>query len=279
MSAIELKERGGFAYREGIPAGEATGDPVVCVHGFPESSRMWEPLMAELVASGRRCVAPDLYGLGDSSDNSPATFEHNLGAFTAFVSAQDLGPVVLVVHDWGGFVGLAWACDHPGDVTALVIANTGFFSDGKWHGIADAIRGEQGEAIVAALDRDGFTALLRASGNAFDEADIEAYWKPYEDGRGQRATLDFYRSMDFFKLEPWQGKLAELGVPTLILWGAGDQFAPVAGARRFEREIPGSELVVLEGVGHFVFDEEPERSAAEVLAFLGSTAATTGDSA
>ena len=265
-----MKKQGGFAYREAGPGGEETGDAVVCVHGFPESSRMWEPLMAELAAAGRRSVAPDLYGLGDSPDDSPATFEHNLEAFTEFIALNDLGPVVLVVHDWGAFIGLTWACQHPDQVTALVISDGGFFSDGKWHGMADAIRGEQGEAIVAGIDRDGFAALLRSADNAFDDDDIDAYWKPYEDGRGQRATLAFYRSMDFAKLEPFQGKLAELGVPTLLLWGAKDEFAPLAAAYRFEREIPGSKLVAFEGVGHFVFDEQPERSAAEVLAFLAA---------
>ena len=50
-----------------------------------------------------------------------------------------------------------------------------------------------------------------------------------------------------------------MGVPTLLLWGEDDQFAPLAGAHRFEREIPGSELVVLEGAGHFVWEDEPER--------------------
>ena len=63
--------------------------------------------------------------------------------------------------------------------------------------------------------------------------------------------------MDFYKLEPYQGKLAELGVPTLLLWGAEDEFAPLGGARRFEREIPGAKLVALEGAGHFVFDQQP----------------------
>ncbi len=276
MRGVELKQQGGFAYREAGPQASAAGEPVVCVHGFPESSRMWEPLMAELAAAGRRCVAPDLYGLGDSPDDSPATFEHNLEAFTDFVAAQDLGPVALVVHDWGGFIGLAWACDHPDQVTALVISNTGFFADGRWHGMADAIRGEQGEAIVAAIDRDGFAALLRSAGNAFDDDDIDAYWQPYEDGRGQRATLDFYRSMDFAKLARFDGKLAQLGVPTLLLWGAEDEFAPLGAARRFEREIPGSKLVAFDGVGHFVFDAEPERSAAEVLAFLGAIDSDSG---
>jgi haloalkane dehalogenase len=75
--------------------------------------------------------------------------------------------------------------------------------------------------------------------------------------------------MDFEKLAPYQGKLAELGVPTLLLWGAEDEFAPVAGARRFKREIPGAELVVVEGAGHFVFDQQPQHCIDEIAAFLG----------
>lgn len=264
----QTREIGGLVAREALPDGEPSADTVVLLHGFPESSRMWEPLMAELTAADRRCIAPDLYGLGNSIDDGPATFERNLRAFTTFMDAVDSERVVVVVHDWGGFIGLAWACDHPERIAALVIANTGFFSDGKWHGMAEAIRGPDGEAVVAAIDRDGFAGLLRSFGNAFDDDDIAAYWAPYEDGRGQRATLDFYRSMDFDKLEPWQGKLAEIGAPALILWGAEDQFAPVAGARRLQDEIPGAELVAYEGVGHFVFDEATERSNEEVARFL-----------
>lgn len=268
MSEVELTEIGGLAAREAMPDGGPSADPVVLVHGFPESSRMWAPLMRSLSEAGRRCLAPDLYGLGDSTDFEAQTFEHNLEAFTRLMDSPGLDRVVPVVHDWGGFIGLAWACDHPERVSALVISDTGFFSDGKWHGMAEAIRGPDGEAVVAAMDRDGFTALLGSFGDAFDADDIAAYWTPYEDGRGQRATLDFYRSMDFAKLEPWQGKLAEIGAPTLILWGTEDQFAPLAGAKRLQGEIPGSKLVALEGVGHFVFDEAEERSVAEVTAFL-----------
>ena len=89
------------------------------------------------------------------------------------------------------------------------------------------------------LERDGFAALLRADGE-FSDDDIDAYWEPFESGRGREATLEFYRSMDFEKLAPYEGKLGALGVPTLLLWGAEDKFAPVGGAYRFEREIPGA---------------------------------------
>jgi len=223
MGVVQLRREGDLAYREAVPDGAVSGPPVVLLHGFPESSRMWVPVMEALAVAGRRSIAPDLYALGDSTDSEPATFEHNREAVGALHEALGLGQVALVVHDWGGFVGLAWACEHPDEVEALVISDTGFFSDGKWHGMAQAVRGEQGEAIIAALDRDGFAGLLRSSaGDAFDDEDIEAYWQPFERGHGRRATLDFYRSMDFEKLEPYQGGLGALGVPVLLLWGSQD---------------------------------------------------------
>ncbi len=226
--------------------------------------------MDALSNAGRRCVAPDLYCLGESDDPGPATFERNLEALTDLHAELDLGRVALVVHDWGGFIGLAWACEHPDLVSALVISDTGFFSDGKWHGMAEAIRSEQGEEVMASVDRDGFAALIRSDGAEFSDEDVDAYWRPFAEGRGREATVEFYRSMDFEKLEPYEGKLAELGVPTLLVWGADDQFAPLAGAHRFEREIPGARLAAFDGAGHFVFDHEPERTTREVVDFLTS---------
>jgi haloalkane dehalogenase len=264
---VELKRSGEITYREAMPTAGDAAAPVLLVHGFPESSWMWIPLMGAL-GDERRCLAPDLYCLGDSTDPGPATFERNLEAVERFHSEQELGRAVVVVHDWGGFVGLAWAATHPDQVAALVISSTGFFSDGKWHGVAEALRGEQGDELIEGLDREGFAGLLRGGGAAFTDEDIDAYWRPFEAGRGREATLEFYRSMDFEKLAPYEGALAELGVPTLLLWGAEDPFAPLAGARRFEREIRGAQLVAIEGAGHFVYDEQPERCVEEVVSFL-----------
>jgi haloalkane dehalogenase len=255
-------------YRETTADGEETADSVLLVHGFPESSRMWEPLMDALSAQGRRCVAPDLYCLGESDDPGPATFERNLEALGALHAELDMGRVAIVVHDWGGFVGLAWACENPDLVSALVISDTGFFSDGKWHGMAEMMRSPQGEEIIGAIDRDGFAGLIRTDGASFSEEDVDAYWRPFAEGRGREATIEFYRSMDFEKLAPYDGKLAELGVPTLLVWGADDQFAPLAGAHRFEREIPGARLAAFEGAGHFIWDQERERTTREVCDFL-----------
>jgi haloalkane dehalogenase len=177
--------------------------------------------------------------------------------------------VALAVHDWGGLIGLRWACDHPGATSALVLSNTGFFPDGRWHGFAEGLRKPgEGERIIAGFERDGFAALLRSQSPGFDDEAIAHYWKAFTTEDGRRGVLDLYRSGDFSKLAPYRGGLAALGIPALVLWGENDPFAPIAGAHRFRKEIPGAELVVVEGAGHFVYADEPRRAAAEIVAFL-----------
>jgi haloalkane dehalogenase len=271
MAAIELNTDGPVAYRSAAPAREPTGTPVVLVHGFPESSLMYEPLMSALADAGRPCFAPDLYSLGDSTEFGSATFEHSRERFDAWFDELNIdGKVVVVVHDFGGFIGLSWACDHPDRVATLVISDTGFFSDGKWHDMAQGLRSDQGETIIDSVDRDVFAMMLNGEKQVFSDAEVDAYWAPFERGDGGRATLEFYRSMDFEKLEKYDGKLGELGVPTLIIWGADDPFSPIPTAHRFESEIPGSKLIMLEDTGHFVWDERTEETTSAVVDFLAA---------
>jgi haloalkane dehalogenase len=152
-------------------------------------------------------------------------------------------------------------------VEALVISSTGFFPDGKWHGMARAMRtAGTGEQLVDGLDRDGFAAVLRSASPGFGYDAIDEYWKAFADEPRRRGHLELYRSGDFEKLAGY--RLADLAVPVLLVWGEGDEFAPVAGAHRFERELADTELVVIDGAGHFVWEDAPERCAEAVVRFL-----------
>jgi haloalkane dehalogenase len=268
VPSIVLSESAGVVYREARPETE-TAAPVLLLHGFPESSRMWIGLMERLAAAGRRSIAPDLYCLGDSTDPGPATYERNVEAVERLCDELGLERVAIVVHDWGAFIGLTWAALHPERVEALVLSDCGFFSDGRWHGVAELLRSEQGEEAIGAFDFGSFGAMLEADGAGFAAEELEAYWRPFADGRGREATLEFYRSMDFEKLAPYEAAPAALGVPTLLLWGENDAFAPLSGAHRFEREIEGAELVVVPDSGHFVWETAPDLCIAEVAQFLG----------
>jgi haloalkane dehalogenase len=255
-----------LVYRESLPVEEPLGT-VLCVHGYPESSYMWRDVLEAAAGAGWQAVAPDLPGYGDSPYGGDGSWAAHIAALDAFHREQELGEVVLVVHDWGGLIGLRWACEHPDLIRGMVISNTGFFPDGRWHGMAEALRTPgQGEELVGALDRDGFAGMLRAVLPAIDDRAINEYFKAYASDERRRGQLELYRSGDFSELEGYD--LASVDAPALILWGEDDPFAPVAGAYRLHRELPQSALQVLDGRGHFVFDEAPAEAAAAVVAFL-----------
>jgi haloalkane dehalogenase len=255
----------GLSYRE---SGPADGAVALMLHGFPESSFMWSELIPAVAEAGWRAVAPDFAGYGDSEPDPPATWERHMDSVERFRSELGIDSCALVVHDWGGLVGLRWACEHPDAVRALVISSTGFFPDGRWHGMAKALREPgTGEQLVEGLDHDGFAAMMHgASGGMTDEA-IAEYWKAYADEPRRRGLLELYRSGDFSKLEGYD--LAAHAVPTLLLWGEEDEFAPVAGAHRFQRELPDTELVVVDGARHFVWEDAPAACAEALTGFLG----------
>jgi haloalkane dehalogenase len=257
----------GLAYRE---AGDPDAPAALLLHGFPESSHMWRAVLPAVAGAGWRAIAPDLAGYGDSPPDRPGTWEHHIETVEAFRRELGLDRVALVTHDWGGLIGLRWACEHPDAVSALVISDTGFFSDGRWHGLATAMRTPgQGEELMANLNREGLGGLLRQAAPGLGEDDVDEYWKAFADEERRAAHLELYRSGDFEKLAPYEGRLAGLGVPTLVLWGERDEFAPVGGAHRFVREIPDAQLELIDA-GHFLFDDEPERAAAAVAEFLGA---------
>ena len=269
MSQLALQHAGGIAFREATSSQPLDRSPALCLHGWPQSSYMWRHLLPALASDGRRAFALDLPGFGDSPPDRPGTWARHVEAVEGFRREVGLDRVVLVVHDTGGGIGLRWACDHPDAVSGLVITNTGFFPDYEWHEIATAMRTEgQGEALVDSLSRDGLAALLEAVSSGIDERAIAEYWKAFATAGHRRAMLELYRSFDLNELEPYEGKLAELGVPTLVLWGEQDEFLPSDYAPRFTREIPGATLVLIETARHFLFEDEPLRCAQEVMAFL-----------
>jgi haloalkane dehalogenase len=257
----------GLAYRE---AGGSNDRVTLLVHGYPESSYMWHEVLPALADAGWRALAPDLPGYGDSEPEAGGgTWERHVEALDRFARELDLGPVALVTHDWGVMIGLRWACEHPSAVSSLTISDGGFFSDRRWHDLANVMRTPgDGEKLIRAYTREGFAAAMRSISSGMSDRAIEEYWKGFADDTRRLGHLELYRSGDFEKLVPYDGRLAALELPALILWGEQDRFAGVKMARRFHEELPGSELVLFEDAGHFVWDDQPERATHALVDFL-----------
>jgi len=253
--------------REFAPTGQPRGT-VLCLHGFPETSYMWRGLLPQLADAGWSALAPDFPGYGDSPSQGDGSWEAQVAALDRLVRERSLSQVVLVVHDWGGLIGLRWALANPELISALVISDTGYFADGRWHDFAQVLRTPgEGEAFIEQWNRTMLSQILSSVSTGISDDAVGQYARALETAEGRQGILELYRSGDFDKIEA--GALAELTVPALVLWGETDPFAPIGGAHRFVRELGGDvELEVVQGAGHFVYEDAPAECATAILGFL-----------
>jgi len=257
--SIELANRR-VAYLEQGDGAET----VLFVHGFPESSLLWEQALATAAGLGFRALAPDLPGFGDSErfEGEASTWERYVQFLTEFLAALQIEHVHLVVHDWGGPIGLRWACDHPGRTKSLFITDTIYDPDYNWHENAQYFRTPGvGEQVMAKLgDADTFRAFLSAAIPGLSDDVIADFHKNVRDASAQQVPLDLYRSGDLTKLKPYVGKLKELNLPATIVTGELDKYVPVASLQKFhEQELPDAAFHVIAGAGHFIHLEVPEK--------------------
>jgi haloalkane dehalogenase len=133
---------------------------------------------------------------------------------------------------------------------------------------------EEGERLVRAYTRDGFKRAMKSLSCGIGEDAINEYWKAFADDDRRLGQLDLYRSGDFDKLAPYNGALARLRLPTLILWGGQDRFAAPKMAESFHGEIPDSELVVFHQAGHFLWEDAAAETAHALVEFLDRRCAT-----
>ncbi|HXH97001.1 MAG TPA: alpha/beta fold hydrolase, partial [Gaiellaceae bacterium] len=137
---------------------EGAGSPVLLLHGEPTWSFLWRRIVPRLVAAGRRAVAPDLLGFGRSdkpTDIGWYTYDRHVESVTRLVRELDLRGLTLVVHDWGGPIGLRIAVENEERVERLVILDTGIGAgrppSETWLRFREAVRHVGGELDIGRL--------------------------------------------------------------------------------------------------------------------------------
>jgi pimeloyl-ACP methyl ester carboxylesterase len=142
--------------------GEAS-EAVVFVHGNPGSADDWAGFVGTAAGTGKRAVAFDLPDFGETV--APDGFEHDVPGYAAFVDAalRELGVerAHLVLHDFGGPIGLYWAAAHPDAVASVTLIDTGILPGYRWHSLARIWRTPiLGEIFQATATRSAFRFLL-----------------------------------------------------------------------------------------------------------------------
>jgi haloalkane dehalogenase len=255
---------------------EGTGAPVLLLHGEPTSSFLWRNVVPPLVAAGHRAVAPDLIGFGRSdkpADSGWYSYDRHVASVERLVEVLGLRGMTLVVHDWGGPIGLRFAVEHEELVDRLVILDTGIGGgrppSDTWLRFREVVR-----TMGAAID----PARLVESGtvNGLDDEARIAYAEPFPTPESKAGMLAFPELVpadpDHPNTEPMnrvRDALRSWTKPTLIVWGAADAALPPALAYAFAELIPGAgEPIVVEGAGHFLQEDRPDAVAKAIVGFL-----------
>jgi|FLYL01.1.fsa_nt_gi pimeloyl-ACP methyl ester carboxylesterase len=250
----------------------ATDEAAVFVHGNPGSSEDWRDLIHR-VGGFARAVAPDMPGYGKA--DRPKDFDYTVEGY-----AQHLDGVLnhlgvrkahLVLHDFGGPWGLAWAAAHPERLASVTLINIGLMPGYRWHYLARIWRTPLlGELFFATTTRFAFgLSLKHGNPRGLPKAFVDRMYRDLDWGT-KRAVLRLYRATD----DP--GGLAEalgetfrsLDVPALVVWGAADPYVPVGYADRQREFFPSARVVILGKSGHWPFADNPEAVAAAIVPFL-----------
>ncbi|MGB1287803.1 MAG: alpha/beta fold hydrolase, partial [Aggregatilineales bacterium] len=251
-----------------------TGQPVLFIHGNPDSADMWDSVIARL-PDGYRYLAPDMPGFGRSQ--TPRDFDYSLAnrgywVWDLLIALNITDPVFLVVHDHGGPFGITFAVQQPYQVQGVIVMNTLYNRDYVWHPMGKIWRTPILGEIFAYLQilPTSFPIMYAYMKWGSPKITIGHVWRLYKYFRPQtmRHMLRLYRASDpevFIEYdEKWLDFVWQQ--PVHILWGERDRYLPITIAEKMVAA--GATLTRYPEHGHWLAIENPAAVADEIAAFL-----------
>jgi haloalkane dehalogenase len=256
---------------------EGEGAPVWFMHGEPTWSYLWRKVIPPVRDAGLRCIAPDLPGFGRSdkpTDVGWYSYDRHVATMAALLEQLDLRGLTIVVHDWGGPIGLRLAVEHRDRIERFVILDTGLFTGRQpmtdaWKAFRDfvertedlpigmlvrgACKHDPGDDVIAGYEAPFPTPASKAGARAFP---LMLPTSPEMPGAKAGArVLDEMRKDDR---------------PALLLWADSDPILPLSVGRRFAEAIGRPEPEVVEDASHFLQEDAGPRIGARIAQWLTS---------
>ncbi|NTV62367.1 MAG: alpha/beta fold hydrolase [Oscillochloris sp.] len=254
------------------------GPAVLLLHGFGSSSEVWRPTVDLLAAAGYTALAVDALGFGKSDKplDAPYSLQLQSDLYAALLDSLGIERAALVAHSMGGKYALALGLLYPQRVSALVLADSdGFVApmpmdrSGSVPGLA--------ELLLAISARPSLTrVMLRASfvdPERFVTDEMIAHAREaigHPTNRRVLAALSARYAQTDLRSTGLRARLSELRTPALLIWGDADRVFKLSDGQQAQREIPGSQLVVLARCGHFPQIEMARQFHGLMLGFLSA---------
>ena len=236
------------------------GSPAVLLHGWACNRRFWRRQIAHLESS-HRVLALDFRGHGESGAlNSSCTIDQLAEDVHVLLGRLQLSPAVIIGHSMGGMVAQQLAIEHPGDVSGLVLVTT-MASDPDHHLISARIADRSRNTGYRAAFLESFPRWFVPGSDPkiVDWVRTEMLATPEPVALG---LVSHYRHLDL------RSRLPSIGVPCLVIGARGDASTPATNSEAIARLIPGAELRIIDGAGHFVQLERPDEVDDAIQGFL-----------
>lgn len=251
---------------------EGEGPPLLLLHGNPT----WSFLYRNVIQALRprfRCIALDYpgFGLSTAREGYEFTPEEHARITEQFILELDLSGATMMVHDWGGPIGLGAASRHPERFRALVIADTWAWpanGDPRFETFSRLTGGPVGHVLIRHLNAFVNLALPLGTYRKLSGKVMAAYRGPFPDHLSREPTYVFPREILSSReyLAGVERGLASLGhLPTLILWGGRDLAFRGPERARFERTFPDHRTRVIQRAGHFIQEDAPDEITEKIL--------------
>ena len=259
---------------------EGSGEPILLLHGEPTWSFLYRKMIGPLARS-HRVLAPDFVGFGKSdklADPSDYSFGMHAGTLKGFVEKLDLVDITLVVHDWGGMIGLSFAAQNPRLIKRLVILNTGLPTGKK---TSEAfMRWREFVQDTPDLPIDLVIKMGLANPDGVTDEVIAGYTAPFPDGSFKAGARAWPLMVPIAPDSPvavhnskTRDALSRWDKPAMVLFSDKDPISK--GADGFFRElIPTAKdqpPVTISDAGHFLQEEKPEEIARHIIEFIERT--------
>ena len=240
-----------------LDTGGSSGEVVLFIHGNPGCGEDWRPLL-ERVAPFSRAIAPDLPGYGRAG--KPQDFNYTIDGYAAhlklLIDSVAITKVHLVLHDFGGPWGLAWAAANPHKIASISLFNIGVLPGYRWHYLARIWRTPYlGEIFQALSTRIGLGLLLKhGNPRGLPSEFLDRMYANLDDGTNF-AVRSLYRATN----EPGAtadrltAALRPLDLPALVIWGKADPYISYEFASKQKDVFPNAEIVYLDDSGHWPF--------------------------
>ncbi|MGJ3243472.1 MAG: alpha/beta fold hydrolase [Opitutales bacterium] len=262
--------------------GEGRAGTVVLVHGNPTWSFFYRDWVRHLVDHGIRCIVPDHIGCG-LSDKPPA-YPYRLAQhqdnLAAILKQEGVDHYSLVVHDWGGAIGLGVAARHPGCIGRIAILNTAAFPMRRIPlRIALCRLPGLGPFVVRRFNAFAGPAIRLAVVNPLPGAVAEGYRWPYRTAADRVAIAAFVQDIPLAPDHPsWatlqataSGLAAFKDKPVSLFWGERDFCFDQPFLAEWQHRLPNATVHRLPGVGHYVPEDGGQELAKRVGAFLADS--------